>query len=1020
MSVRQRAMGRIALAVSLVGLVACGGEETTQPLPKGGAGGDVPSVRIEAHPARGPAPLTVAFSAAVTGAKGDKALAWDFADSKTGSGLQVTHEFAEPGTYQVRVTASDADGDEGSDVVTIVVWSNKKPEAWAHADVTRGEAPLRVAFQAIAGGGDGALSYAWELGDGAKSNVANPVHVYEAAGEFTASLKVTDENGDEASAEVRIVVEPAEPATALSVVARIVSGACGLPNRTEVSLDASATVHPAGEPLLFQWIVTRSPAESGGGTFSNREAPTTFFYPDAAGDYEIRLFVRDLDEQYASAPLRVVADDAPALISIVGGDHQTARAGEVFELPLLINITNRCGLPLPEVRVDWNGTNAAGERSRTTSDRKGGAWNNVRAGGRIGEAQVRAVAGRDGNRVEADFSLEVVAGTPALVLMDAVSDVEVSNTQGATLTFRVTDAYGNPLTDQEADIVLSTMGSPVPATFEAFDNGLTTTSISTTSGVATVQLFSAGAAGLARVEVVSAALQSTGRLLRGGGWREVARHDFESGELDWRRIGDWEIGAPTSGPNAAHGGTGVLATNLAGNFEHQPIPTLPHQATTTVALLGGGYPQYFRLRFSHWYELGALQAWRPENERAYDEPAPTQCAPASAQVYFGAGALSRETPFGEPYASAPGVGPCWDPYDRWGDHQFTGASSGWQEVELWTIWSSSEATALLGFLLESNASEALPNGPGWYVDDVAIDSFGWGYGLVGFVPNSTPRSASVTARALASANLACATPAVIEVGLLDAFGNPTLAAGVPVELTVSYPDASASVSGFLAGGNPSGTGTATASATTDENGVVVALVSVGAPLLMDPISVTASLPGVADSSASLEAGLSMWPLLSESSTAFGCEDGVDNDCDGLVDCADPDCFGVGPCAGLSCASPVFASAVPEGSSGFAGSLCGWGENGLGVDPPAGHNDVVISLTGSGTYGLCLTGPEGVQVEVGDTSGGETCGYLELFEFGEGCHLFSLIDGTAEHYFVVRAPAGECGAVTLVVGRMDLD
>ncbi|MGI5862315.1 MAG: PKD domain-containing protein, partial [Myxococcales bacterium] len=598
MSVRQHAIGRLALAVSLVGMVACGGEETTQPVLKGGAGGDVPYVRIEAHPAQGPAPLTVAFSAAVTGAKGDKTVAWDFADTKTGSGLQVTHEFAEPGIYQVRATATDAEGDAGSDVVTVVVWSNKKPEAWIHADVTGGEAPLRVSFQAIAGGGDGTLSYAWELGDGAKSNVANPVHVYEAAGEFTASLKVTDENGDEASAEVQIVVVPAEPQTALSVVAKIVSGACGLPNRTEVLLDASATVHPAGEPLFFDWVVARSPAESDGGYFSNREAPITFFYPDAAGDFEIRLFVRDLENVYASGPLRLVADDTPALVTIVGGDNQTARAGEVFELPLLVNVTNRCGLALPGVRVNWYGTNAAGESLFSETDPMGGAWNSVRAGGRVGEAKVRAVAARQRGKAEASFSLEVVAGTPALVLMDAVSDVEISETQGTTLTFRVTDAYGNPLTDHEADIDLTTVGSPVPATFEAFGNGLTYTTISTTGGVATVQLFNGGVAGLARVDIVYATLKSTGRMLSGGSWRKLARLDFESGDLDWRRVGDWEIGAPTSGPNAAHSGTGVLATNLAGDFEHQPIPVLPHMASTIIPVPGGDYGQYIRVRFN--------------------------------------------------------------------------------------------------------------------------------------------------------------------------------------------------------------------------------------------------------------------------------------------------------------------------------------------------------------------------------------------------------------------------------------
>lgn len=44
--------------------------------------------------------------------------------------------------------------------------------------------------------------------------------------------------------------------------------------------------------------------------------------------------------------------------------------------------------------------------------------------------------------------------------------------------------------------------------------------------------------------------------------------DFEKGAAKWTLEGDWEIGAPASGPNAAHGGANVAATKLGGNYSN--------------------------------------------------------------------------------------------------------------------------------------------------------------------------------------------------------------------------------------------------------------------------------------------------------------------------------------------------------------------------------------------------------------------------------------------------------------------
>mgnify|MGYP000017528900 CR=1 FL=1 len=92
--------------------------------------------------------------------------------------------------------------------------SGQPPVAIASATPTSGTAPLTVNFN---GGGSydpdgGALSYSWNFGDGsAGSTEANPAHVYSAAGNYTATLTVTDPSGAAAFTQILITVAGAAP-----------------------------------------------------------------------------------------------------------------------------------------------------------------------------------------------------------------------------------------------------------------------------------------------------------------------------------------------------------------------------------------------------------------------------------------------------------------------------------------------------------------------------------------------------------------------------------------------------------------------------------------------------------------------------------------------------------------------------------------------------------------------------------------------------------------------------------------
>ncbi|MGW4115903.1 PQQ-dependent sugar dehydrogenase [Actinosynnema sp. NPDC004786] len=99
--------------------------------------------------------------------------------------------------------------------------NNRAPTASASADRTSGAAPLTVAFSS-AGSTDpegGALTYAWNFGDGGTSTAANPSHTFTANGQYTVTLTVKDPNGLTGSTNVVITVGNSAPVVTLNTPA---------------------------------------------------------------------------------------------------------------------------------------------------------------------------------------------------------------------------------------------------------------------------------------------------------------------------------------------------------------------------------------------------------------------------------------------------------------------------------------------------------------------------------------------------------------------------------------------------------------------------------------------------------------------------------------------------------------------------------------------------------------------------------------------------------------------------------
>lgn len=164
------------------------------------------SVSTNADPDEGGAPLTVNFTAEAEGPPGLR-YRWNFGDhSPPALQLNVQHTYRSPGEYTAVLTVTGPDGEE-TDEVSINV-SEEGFDVSIDADPDIGKPPLTVHFSAVLDDDlPGPFYYQWDFGDGGR-DVANPTtHTYRVAGEYTATVVVTNSQGQSGRQEVDIQVD---------------------------------------------------------------------------------------------------------------------------------------------------------------------------------------------------------------------------------------------------------------------------------------------------------------------------------------------------------------------------------------------------------------------------------------------------------------------------------------------------------------------------------------------------------------------------------------------------------------------------------------------------------------------------------------------------------------------------------------------------------------------------------------------------------------------------------------------
>uniref|UniRef100_UPI0021E84067 PKD domain-containing protein n=1 Tax=Salinibacter grassmerensis TaxID=3040353 RepID=UPI0021E84067 len=199
---------------------------------------------------------SVTFAATVNEEAADRPLdyRWDFGDGGTATGRTATHTYDQSGRYVVSFSARNRAGEaEASTAVT----AERPPEPPQIASVRAVPEPVAagaaVQFSAAATGAT-PIAYEWRFGDGVTASEASPTHAYEAPGEYTARLQVSNQDGEDTR---RVTVRVARPAGADT------SGAgAAAPGPADSSETGPTTAPPADTSSQERWgIVVASMSE---------------------------------------------------------------------------------------------------------------------------------------------------------------------------------------------------------------------------------------------------------------------------------------------------------------------------------------------------------------------------------------------------------------------------------------------------------------------------------------------------------------------------------------------------------------------------------------------------------------------------------------------------------------------------------------------------------------------------------------------------------------------------------------
>lgn len=210
---------------------------------------------------------------------------WDFGDGNTGSGIFSKHQYRTMGSYQVRLTVTDARGASTIAAQAVSVGAAAQPTASFTFSPSNPAAGQLIFFNAEASrpaAGRSIVSYDWDFGSGRTGSGVTTSKGYDTPATYVVTLSVTDDAGAKATAAQSVTVGSTG---ALSPTA-IFTFSPTSPNVNQtIFFNGSPSTAPAGRTITsYAW-------DFGNGSTAAGATPTHAFA--APGTFVVRLTVTD-------------------------------------------------------------------------------------------------------------------------------------------------------------------------------------------------------------------------------------------------------------------------------------------------------------------------------------------------------------------------------------------------------------------------------------------------------------------------------------------------------------------------------------------------------------------------------------------------------------------------------------------------------------------------------------------------------------------------------------------------------
>ncbi|MDQ1251876.1 MAG: hypothetical protein QG646_987, partial [Euryarchaeota archaeon] len=146
----------------------------------------LPEASFRTNISLGNAPLSVQFNDTSKYATNWN---WVFGNGDTSTEQNPVYTYLQAGNYTVTLEAINENGSSSS---TTLILAKLLPKANFSMNATNGNPPLTIQFNDSS---NYATSWSWVFGDGGASTEQNPVHTFLKTGNYTVTLKASNENG---------------------------------------------------------------------------------------------------------------------------------------------------------------------------------------------------------------------------------------------------------------------------------------------------------------------------------------------------------------------------------------------------------------------------------------------------------------------------------------------------------------------------------------------------------------------------------------------------------------------------------------------------------------------------------------------------------------------------------------------------------------------------------------------------------------------------------------------------------